>query len=207
MKILFIDTISKRKFDENAMRDLEKLPKNLVIVYSIQYKKIVKEVEKKLKKNHNILKVVQVLGCSKPKIPSKTDAILLIGEAKFHGVSLFYETGIKVYLLENNKVIEISKDDVDILEKKKKGAKLKFLNSKNVGIIVSTKPGQEKINRAIDFSKKLKNKKGYLFLSNNIDGKEFENFKIDSWVNSACPRMDFNFSILNISDSEQLIKS
>jgi diphthamide biosynthesis enzyme Dph1/Dph2-like protein len=205
MKTLFISATSKKKFDESVLKDLKKLQKNLVIAYSIQYKKIAEEVVKKLKESHKVLKLIQVLGCSKPNLPSETAAILLIGEAKFHGVSLFYETGIKVYLLEENKITEISKEEVDKLEKKKKGAKLKFLNSKSVGIIVSTKPGQERLERAIEFSKKLKDKKSYLFLSNSVDNLEFENFKLDSWVNSACPRMDFNFSVLNLSDAEVLI--
>jgi diphthamide biosynthesis enzyme Dph1/Dph2-like protein len=204
MKVLFVEATSKKKFDSGAMKDLENLPKNIVIAYSIQYKNLAKEIKDKLSKTHNVLKVLQVLGCSKPNLPKNTSAILLIGEAKFHAVSLYYETGIQVYLLENNKLTKISRDEVNKLEKRKRGAELKFLNSKNVGIIVSTKPGQERLEKAIKFSKSLKNKKSYLFLSNNINEKEFENFEINSWVNSSCPRLDMNTPILNISYAERL---
>jgi 2-(3-amino-3-carboxypropyl)histidine synthase len=73
---------------------------------------------------------------------------------------------------------------------------LKFLNAEKIGILVSTKPGQENLKKAL--SLKLKNKKSYLFLSNNIDIREFENFGINSWVNTACPRMDFDSGVINL---------
>ncbi|MCK4553158.1 diphthamide synthesis protein [Candidatus Pacearchaeota archaeon] len=46
----------------------------------------------------------------------------------------------------------------------------------------------------------MKNKKSYLFISNNINTSEFENFGLDSWVNTACPRLDMEDNrIVNIS--------
>ena len=46
--------------------------------------------------------------------------------------------------------------------------------------------------------KKLK-KQSYLFICNNINTYEFENFGLDSWVNTACPRMDMEDNkIINI---------
>jgi diphthamide biosynthesis enzyme Dph1/Dph2-like protein len=56
----------------------------------------------------------------------------------------------------------------------------------------------------MNISKKLKNKKNYFFLSNEINVNEFENFDINSWINTACPRMDFDSSVINISDLEKL---
>ena len=67
---------------------------------------------------------------------------------------------------------------------------MNFLNSKKVGILVSLKPGQERLKEALKLSKKLE-KEAYLFLFNNISPAEFENFpQIGSWVNTACPRLD-----------------
>ena len=70
-----------------------------------------------------------------------------------------------------------------------KGALLKFLSSKEVGIIVSTKPGQEKLKKAFELKNKLKDKNCHVFLADTIDPAEFENFPfIECWVNTACPR-------------------
>lgn len=196
MKTLFIPVYSKKEIDKKALKELEKLPKNIAICYSIQFKKQAEELKNKLI-NKKITNFVQVLGCSKPNFSKDTQAILLIGQGKFHSVSLQYETGIPVYLLEENKLIQVSKTDVEKIKQKQKASYVNFLNSKNVGIIISTKPGQQRLKKAIDLKKNLE-KKSYLFLSNNINTSEFENFKIDSWVNTACPRLDLDdFRIIN----------
>ena len=73
-----------------------------------------------------------------------------------------------------------------------------------IGIIVSIKPGQEAMKRALALKNKLKNKDSYIFLCNDINTREFENFPaIQSWVNTACPRLDFDSSIINIADLEK----
>ena len=99
-------------------------------------------------------------------------------------------------ILLNTVLQEISKEGIDLINKKKMASYLKFLNAEKVGILISTKPGQENLKKAL--SLKLKNKKSYLFISNNIDINEFENFGINSWVNTACPRLDFDSSVINL---------
>ena len=77
---------------------------------------------------------------------------------------------------------------------------MKYLNADKVGILISTKPGQQNLKKAIEFKKHLKNKTSYLFIANNINPNEFENFGILSWVNTACPKLDFDLPIINIRD-------
>jgi diphthamide biosynthesis enzyme Dph1/Dph2-like protein len=63
--------------------------------------------------------------------------------------------------------------------------------SKKIGIIISTKPGQENIKKSEllkeKISKKYPEKQVFFFISNHINLAEFENFSIDFWINSACP--------------------
>jgi 2-(3-amino-3-carboxypropyl)histidine synthase len=192
MKTIFIPAKSSIKIDSSK---LNSLPKDIAIAYSSQYKSQAEELKKLLRP----IFFTQVLGCSKPKFPKSAKAILLISDGKFHAVSLAYESNLPVYLFSNNKLQRISKEEVSVLEKKQKGTYLKFLNAKKIGILVSTKPGQQNLKRAIEFQKNHKNKNSYLFIANNINTDEFENFQIDSWVNTSCPRMDLNnSSIINI---------
>lgn len=202
MKTLFIPVRSKLNLEKHMISNLsKKLPKNIAIAYSIQFQDIALEIKKSLKKMHKITSTLQILGCNKPDFPKGTQAILLISNGKFHAISLAYETKLQVYLLDYNKLEKISKKEVEILEKKQKAAYVKFLNSKKIGIIISTKPGQQNIAKALEFEKKIKNKKSYLFIANNIDTTEFENFCLKSWVNTSCPRMDLNDSrIINLRD-------
>ena len=195
MKTLFIPAKINLRINSKKISEL-KLPINIAIAYSIQYKEVAEKIRKILSQKHKITSVVQVLGCSSPKFPKETEAILLLSSGKFHAVSLAVETGIPVYILESDNIKKISKEEIDLLNKKKMASYMKFLNSEKIGILISTKPGQENLKKAL--SLKLKNKKSYLFLSNNIDIREFENFGINSWVNTACPRLDFDSSVINL---------
>jgi len=197
MKTLFIPAKTKSKINEKKISQL-KLPEKIAIAYSVQFKEIAEKVSKILSAQHKITLMIQVLGCSSPKFPSETEAILLLSTGKFHAVSLAFESGIPVYILEENNIKKILKEEIDSLEKKRKTSYLKFLNAEKIGILVSTKPGQENLEKAISFKSNLKNKKSYLFIGNNIDINEFQNFGINSWVNTACPRMDFDSSVINL---------
>lgn len=201
MKILFIPAKIKDNINRARIELLSsKLPKNIAIAYSIQYENLAKEIKIILSKNHKITSLTQILGCSKPKFNKFTNAILLIGSGRFHAISLALETGLPIYILKKESLEKVSEEEVKKIEKIQKASYLKFLNAKNIGIIISLKPGQEKFKRALDLTKKFKNKKYYLFLANNINSNEFENYKIDSWVNTACPRLDMDSnSLINIS--------
>ena len=202
-KTLFVP--AKRKLEANEKKILKiskKLPKKIAIAYSIQFQNLAQEIKKILSKDHKITSTIQVLGCSKPQFKN-TEAILLIGSGKFHAIGLATETNLPVYILEKEKLSKISEDDIEELNKKQKASYVKFLSSDKIGILVSTKPGQENLQKAIEFKKFIKDKKSYLFLSNNISISEFENFGIDSWVNTACRRIDMDDSrIINIDKIE-----
>lgn len=200
MKQLFILVKVNSEINVKKISEL-KLPKNIAIAYSIQYKEIAYEIQKILSKKHEITQFIQVLGCSRPKFSKNTQAILLISSGEFHAISLAVESNISVYILEADKLRKISEEEIDSFRKRKKVSYVKFLNAEKIGILISTKPGQENLQKALSLKNKLKNKIPYFFISNEINTKEFENFsEIKSWVNTACPRLDFDSSIINISD-------
>ncbi len=206
MKTLFIPAKIKTKINKDRIKSLsKKLPKNIAIAYSIQYHDIAFEIKRLL--SNNVTKIIQVLGCSKLSFPKTTQAVVLIGSGRFHALSLASETNLPIYILERDKLSEISKEEIESLKKIKKVSYLKFLNADKVGILVSTKPGQENMKKAIDLSKKIKDKKFYLFISNNINASEFENFGLESWVNTACPRLDMEDSRIINADELNLRKS
>jgi len=198
--ILYIPTIQKNLDINLSNKEIAKLPKKLFLAYSIQYKELAKQIKSQLQKNHiKIPKFQQVLGCSKV---NTTLPILLVSTGKFHAQNLMLQTPI-LYVVDGNKIIKVSDKEIQKLKIKKKTALMKFLKADKIGILVSTKPGQERLKDAINLKKKLKNKnkKPFIFISNNIDINQFENFNIDSWVNTACSgiAMD-NPNIINVDD-------
>ncbi len=199
MKTLFIPATVNSEINLQKIKQL-KLPRKIAIAYSIQYKEIALEIKKILSENHNITSFIQVLGCSKPKFKD-TEAILLISSGEFHGISLEAESNIPVYVFESNNLRKISNEEINSFKKKKLASYIRYLNSEKIGILVSTKPGQENLNEALFLRSKLKNKNSYLFIVNEVNTREFENFPdVQSWVNTACPRLDFDASVINIAD-------
>ena len=199
MKTLFIPAKINSEVNARKIQAL-KLHDNIAIAYSIQYKDIAEKIKEIISKKYKITGMLQILGCSKPQFPKNTKAILLISSGRFHAVSLAIETKIPIYILEQDKLRKISEEEIASFEKKKLASYMQFLNSETIGILVSTKPGQENLKRALALKNKLKNKKSYLFLNNEIDTRQFPNFDIESWINTACPRMDFEGFTFNMDD-------
>ena len=206
MKKIFIPVVSKlNNLPETFSSFLNGLPNEIALFYSIQFKDLAEEILLKLNSKKSISFISQVLGCSKPKIPRKTEAILLVGNGRFHAISLSYESKLPVYLYDNGNFVKITKNEVDKLISMEKAAFLNYLSSEKVGILVSTKPGQERLKKALEFKESLENKKGYIFISNEINASEFENFSLRSYVNTACPRMDLvSPKIINLSKLNEL---
>ncbi len=202
MKTLFIPAKVNSEVNIKKIQSL-KLPKNIAIAYSIQYKEIAAKVKEILSKRYNIIGMIQILGCSRLKFPKDTQAVLLISSGKFHAVSLAAEANLPIYILKSNEMNRVSGEEVNSFKKRKLASYVKFLNSEKIGILISTKPGQENLKKALSLKSKLKNKTSYLFIANEINPKEFENFDIDSWVNTTCPRLDFDTSVVNSGDLDR----
>ncbi|MBR9705661.1 2-(3-amino-3-carboxypropyl)histidine synthase [Candidatus Pacearchaeota archaeon] len=184
MKVLYLDTKSKKKIILSET-EIASLPKKLVLAYTIQYKDSVQDIKDLLEKNKiHVVSVSQVLGCT--QLNTK-HPVLLIGSGLFHAKNLYLQCP-EIYVLEGRKVIKIPRSEIESVAKKRKTALLKYLHAENVGILVTTKPGQENLKLAKRLKKKIQSqgKNVYLFLSNNIDVSQFENFAIDCFVNTAC---------------------
>lgn len=207
MKRIFIPANLKEPLSNKQVSEIsKKLPEKIAIVYSIQYQKQALDIKKHLSKEKEISVFSQILGCSLIKFPKEIEAILVISSGSFHASSIASSTGKNVFVFDLHNLKEISKSDVENVQKKKKASYLTFLHSDKIGLLVSTKPGQENLEHTERIKKKLENKfpekSFYVFLSNNINTSEFENFPdIKSWVNTACPRMDLEHNkIINITD-------
>lgn len=199
LKILYIEAKSNLNF-QLPIKEIKKLPKELILLYSIQYKTLAKSIKKQLELNKiYVSKFQQVLGCSKIKTSSP---VLLVSTGKFHAQNIYLQAPI-IYILENRKITQISQEEINKLKIQRKTALMKFLNAGNIGILVSTKPGQNNLKKAIELKNKLKNKRkqAYIFLSNNINTNEFENFPVDSWINTACEGLVYdNHNIVNMNE-------
>ena len=212
--IVHIEAI-KRVNEENTKlneKEIAKLPAKIEMAYSIQFKEIAREIKKKIElKGIKVLGFYQVLGCTRIKNSNNklNLAILLIGSGKFHALNIGLQRE-NVYIYSNGIIEKIKSEEVERLKQQKKAKIVGFLSSKRIGIIISTKPGQEKLKLAERLAerirRKYKDKKTYLFISNNIDVNGLENFEIDFWINTACPRLQEDSSkVISVDEIQDFL--
>ncbi|MFH1972705.1 MAG: diphthamide synthesis protein [archaeon] len=194
MKKLFIPAKSDVKIEPLLKK--VKLKGKIGVLTTVQHLDEVKKI-----KDKRFVIGGQILGCNASNaMKLKVDYLLYIGSGRFHPIQIALETNKEVYILNpfTKEFSKLEKKNVDRIKKKIKGAYLKYLNAKKVGVIVSTKPGQ---NKKFDIKT---DKEIYYFMCDNVTN-QIENFPdIDIWINTACPRLayenEFNVSMINIDD-------
>ncbi|GAH34612.1 unnamed protein product [marine sediment metagenome] len=208
MKLMFIETRYKNLI--SIEKHVLKLPKRIGLVTTVQFigqiKKIKSMLEKKGKKvffgkgKHTRYKG-QVLGCdvqAAVSVEKKIDAFLYIGSGLFHPLAISLKTKKHVFTFNplTKKFSKVDRKEVEKINKKSKGALIKFLSSKEIGVIVTTKPGQEQLKQAFELKKRFKHKNFYFLIFDTIDLGQLENFPfIECFVNTACPRIALDDSI------------
>jgi len=153
----------------------------------------------------------QVLGCDcskdsfeDPEIFDKVDAVLYVGDGMFHPKALLLAQQDS----ERKKDVVIFDPIGDIarvlsyteIEKQKRRYQVnltKYLSAKKIGVLVSTKTGQQYLKLAQKLKQNSK-KEVYIFIGDSFNLQELENFNfIEAWVNTACPRIGTD-DIVNI---------
>ncbi|MDD5331285.1 MAG: diphthamide synthesis protein [Candidatus Nanoarchaeia archaeon] len=198
MKTLFIEARSNEDISKALSK--VKIKGKIGLASSIQFLHKLPEANKILK---NSVIAGQVLGCNASackRIKNKIDCFLYIGSGEFHPIRIAVETEKPVYILNplTNEISLLNENIVKNYKKQLQGKLIKYYNAEKVGIIFSSKPGQNKL-KDLEKIKKI-NKELYFFVADNINAAEFENFPdIDIWVNTACPRIE-DKKIINLEN-------
>lgn len=212
MKTLFIE--ARSSLDVNELISKVDFQGKLGLVTTIQHLHILPSVKKKLKDS---VIVGQVLGCDVSnalKISKKVDAFLFIGSGNFHPVQIALKTEKRVLMLDpfTGNISEVSEEEIESRKRKIRAGYAHFLNANRIGILVSSKPGQNMMKKAEDLKKELlkQGKKPFIFVFDTLDFNQLENFPdIECWVNTACLRMaiedydKFPKPVVNIGDLPQ----
>ncbi|PIU02606.1 MAG: hypothetical protein COT55_02630 [Candidatus Diapherotrites archaeon CG09_land_8_20_14_0_10_32_12] len=224
MKLMFVEA----RYNNPVFigKHVLKLPEKIGLVTTVQFigqiKKIKSELEKKgrkvfLGKGKHTKYNGQVLGCdvqAAVSVEKKVDAFFYIGSGLFHPTAISLKTKKDVFTFNplTNKFNKMDKNQAEKINKKNKGALIKFLSSKEIGVIVTTKPGQEQLKKALGLKNKFKDKNFYFLIFDTIDFGQLENFPfIECFVNTACPRIALDDSIkiskaiINLEDITKII--
>jgi 2-(3-amino-3-carboxypropyl)histidine synthase len=132
----------------------------------------------------------QLLGCNFSAADVECDQYLYIGSGKFHPLGVAIATKRKV-LVADPFTDTIEWIDPERILRIRYGIITKCLDAKIFGIIVSTKIGQDRKTLAEELGRLAeKHNKQYLIISlDNITPDALLQFKVDAFVNTACPRI------------------
>lgn len=215
-KILYLETRKKFNIKEIDLQKLDELPgKTISLAATVQYLSLVPLVSDYLKNKGKKIIIqkgafyeAHVLGCNSSAFDSKADTLLLITDGKFHALNNAIQLDKEIYVFNTRNLEKVERVDIDRIKAKKLAAIKRFLSSEEVGILVSTKLGQN-FPAAEKLKKKIQKlgKKAYILESDNINIAELENFGLPIYINTACYGLGLDDSkIVNLQDVLQYLK-
>ena len=190
--------------------------RKICLVSTVQFLKSIESAKKFLEKNGFTVYVGgSVLGCDASnarRFEKMVDCYLFIGSGRFHPLGLQEKTQKPVMFLDiERRVLEDLSEEMDMMKIRKKMRLEKAKDAKKFGILVSTKPGQNRVKRAVDLKIKLARmgKNVYILAGDYFTAEKLLGLKIDVLVNTACPRIredyeQFNKIILDPEDVNEL---
>ncbi len=197
LKTLFAHARYNIELDPKSLNLIHIAQKRIGIVSNIQTSEVLQEIKEYLEGiGHEVIIAGQIVGCNATRalaIKNNIDSFLFVGSGMFHPLELIEKTKIKHYYHFNPVMKTFSKiSDIELtkLSRLKKAKLAKYYSSNKIGILVSTKPGQEELRLAKRFAETC-GKEAYIFIDNHLDITKLEDFSdIEYWVNTACPRLE-----------------
>lgn len=133
----------------------------------------------------------QVLGCNFSAARDEVcDEYLYIGSGDFHPLGVALSTKKRV-LAADPFSGEVREVDSSRILRQRSAVIAKSLDAEAFGIIVSSKNGQERLELASSLKALAKKhgKEAYLILIDLVTPDQLLQFKVDAFVNTACPRL------------------
>lgn len=204
---------------------IKKLPKSVALFGAIQYVKKLDAIRKQLEgagKNVLLIKTRhtrhagQLLGCNIDEFKDPFDAALYVGDGLFHPKALLMRNQRPVYVYDPkaNEYRELKAEEIEGIKRKHTGALIRFLSSTHIGVLVSTKPGQQYLKKALELKKKFPEKRFYFLVFNDVNWQGLEDFPfVEMYVNTACARIGFDDTnklgkaVLNLEDALDAAKT
>lgn len=148
----------------------------------------------------------QILGCdagSAASIDRKVDALVYFGGGMFHPLGALLMTSKPFLLIEPFQgTVEFIDKYREVYAKRSRGKILASIEARNIGILVTTKNGQNNMPMAKILKAKVQGAglNAAILVSNTFDFNSINNMmEFDAFVNTACPR-------ISIDDTDRLRK-
>jgi 2-(3-amino-3-carboxypropyl)histidine synthase len=137
----------------------------------------------------------QVLGCdyhTATAIEADVDAFLYVGSGDFHPVGVAIACKKPVVVADPTNREARTLDEVrDRILRQRHAAIERARDAKVFGILVSRKIGQDRSDLAASLRERLseRGREGHVFAMDLVSPEHLEGYRVDAWVNTACPRI------------------
>jgi len=220
-KVVFVELRSTVNIEPVVERAIAEIKGDCVgLVATVQHVHALEEAKEMLARagkeavigeSNNLKYDGQVLGCDFSSARVPCDEIVFIGSGSFHPMGIALYAGKRV-IAADPFTMQISVFEPDELRKKRYIVIGRALDAKSFGILISTKSGQFKLNEAITIQKRAvaKGLDADLIALEEITEERLLGFKVDAFVNTACPRLaedfvHFKTPVLSINEFEVVL--
>lgn len=206
MLYVFVDIkIDSLHFVETLRLNFE-TGSRLAFVSTIQFVTTLQSVAKDLEKEFKVripqckpLSPGEILGCTSPTLPQDTDAIIYLGDGRFHLESIMIANPtVAAYRYDPySKIFSREFYDFERMHANRRSAVSTASTSQTFGVILGTlgRQGSPKVLQTISDQLTLHEKDFVIVLMSEIFPDKLRLFPtIDSWVQVACPRLSIDWS-------------
>jgi 2-(3-amino-3-carboxypropyl)histidine synthase len=138
----------------------------------------------------------QVIGCdysNAKAVADQVDAFLFVGGGRFHAIGIALDTSKPTIVADPYERHAFSVESEAEKTRRQRMANVsEAKKAQNFGILVGLRPGQMRLQRAVEIKNKLQNKgrNAVVFALKEITPEALMQFPaIDAYVNTACPRI------------------
>lgn len=228
MRSMFIPAVweGDASLSKEALQQLE-IYKSVTLFSAVNFLNQLPKIEKQLDAAVVLVKAKrthvkgQLLGCDSYNGALEkaldSDVILYVGDGSFHPDALLFAqiynekwTPIFRWNPKEQRLEEWKLERIVDKVRKIKANLIKYTMAKSIGILVTIKQGQERLNDALKLKTQLESagKEAFVFIDDTFNFAKAEDFNyIDCFVNSACPRIGqddgvvIDKTILNINEA------
>ena len=136
----------------------------------------------------------QVLGCNfaAARIPG-TDGVIFLGSGRFHPVGMVWATGLDVIAHDplTGATERLGREEYERFLRRRHAAVTACSDLENFGILISTKPGQDRTDLALQLRRDaIASGRGVMLLAADLLRPELlEHYPCGAFVSTACPRL------------------
>ncbi len=203
--ILYIESRSDADVDDSILNLLSSLPERIGLLATIQYLDLIPKVKSILENSgrkvlvgtgdRRIAYPGQVLGCncsSAEAVLDDVDAFLFIGEGDFHPLAAAF--GIKKDVIVLNPVTSEVRSMAEVRDRilRKRFAAIQTAKgAQSFLVIVCSKVGQNRSGQADQAIERIRSHglKAYKAILEEITPLSLLSYRVDAYVNTACPRV------------------